>query len=192
VDGLPEPTWGGVQPGDIKYLDKNGDGVVDQLDQRIVGHGLRTQYSVYLDLRFRNFGLYVLGIGRLGDSNTRNSSDYFKAQGTVKYSKYAMQAYGPNNQDLNALNPRLTSLNGGNNDRNSSFWVYENNSFTLPTVQLTYRFNGGNAISFLKDSQVYIRGGNLVVLGKNKEYTEVNPGAEPSTRSFVLGFVTTF
>ena len=103
-----------------------------------------------------------------------------------------MQAYGPNNKDLNALNPRLTSLNGGNNDRNSSFWVYENTSFTLPTVQLTYRFNGGNAISFLKDSQVYVRGGNLVVLGKNKEYTEVNPGAAPNTRSFVLGFVTTF
>jgi TonB-linked SusC/RagA family outer membrane protein len=192
VDGLPEPTWGGVQPGDIKYLDQNGDGVVDQLDQRIVGHGVRTQYSVYLDLRFRNFGLYALGVGRLGASNTRNSSSYFKVQGNVKYSEYAMQAYGPNNKDLNALNPRLTSLNGGNNDRNSSFWVYENNSFTLPTIQLTYRFNGGNAISFLKDSQVYVRGGNLVVLGKNKEYTEVNPGAAPNTRSFVLGFVTTF
>ena len=190
--GLPEPTYGTVQTGDIKYLDQNGDGVVDQLDQRIVGNGVRTQYSVYLDLRYRNFGLYVLGIGRMGDSNTRNSSDYFKVQGNVKYSEYAMQAYVPNNPDLNALNPRLTSLGGGNNDRNSSFWVYENNSFTLPTLQLTYHFNGGNALSFLKDSQVYARGGNLVVLGKNKEYTEVNPSGAPNTRSFVLGFVTSF
>ena len=192
VDLLPEPSWGGVQPGDIKYLDQNGDGVVDQLDQRIVGHGIRTQYSVYLDLRFKNFGLYALGVGRLGDSNTRNSSNYFKVLGNVKYSEYANQAYGPNNKDLNAIHPRLTSLSGGNNDRNSSFWVYENNSFNLPVIQLTYRFNGGNALSFLKDSQVYISGENLVVVGKNKEYTEVNPGAAPNTRSFVLGFVTSF
>jgi hypothetical protein len=192
VDLLPEPSWGGVQPGDIKYLDQNGDGVVDQLDQRIVGHGIRTQYSVYLDLRFRNFGFYALGVGRLGDSNTRNSSNYFKVLGNVKYSEFANQAYGPNNKDLNAIHPRLTSLSGGNNDRNSSFWVYENNSFNLPVIQLTYRFNGGNALSFLKDSQVYISGENLVVVGKNKEYTEVNPGAAPNTRSFVLGFVTSF
>ena len=75
LDGLPVPTFGSVQPGDIKYLDQNGDGIVDQLDQRIVGHGMRTQYSAYLDLRFRNFGLYVLGVGRLGDSNSRNESD---------------------------------------------------------------------------------------------------------------------
>ncbi len=193
LDGLPDPSWGGVQSGDIKYLDQNGDGIVDQLDQRIVGNnGVRTQYSVYLDLRYRNFGLYVLGIGRIGDSNTRNSSSYYKVQGNVKFSEYAMQAYGPNNPDLNTLNPRLTTTSGGNNDRNSSFWVYENNSFTLPTLQLTYHFNGGNALSFLKDSQVYARGGNLVVLGKNKEYTEVNPSGAPNTRSFVLGFVTSF
>jgi TonB-linked SusC/RagA family outer membrane protein len=192
ADGLPEPSWGDVQPGDIKYLDQNGDGKVDNLDQRIVGHGVRTQYSLYLDLHYRNFGLYVLGIGYLGDSNTRNSSSYFKVQGNVKYSEYAMQAYGPDNPDVNALNPRLTTTGGGNNDRNSSFWVYENNSFILPTLQLTYRFDGGNALSFLKDSQVYVRGGNLVVLGKNKEYTEVNPGGAPNTRSFVLGIVTSF
>lgn len=192
VDGLPEPSWGGVQPGDIKYLDQNGDGTVDQLDQRIVGNGVRTQYSIYLDLRYRNFGLYVLGIGLMGVSNTRNSSSYFKAQGNVKYSEYALQAYGPNNPDLNALNPRLTTIGGGNNDRNSSFWVYENNSFALPTIQLTYSFNGGNALSFLKDSQVYVRGENLVVMGSNKEYTEVVPGGAPNTKSFVLGIVTSF
>ncbi len=75
VDGLPEPTFGVVQAGDIKYLDQNDDGTIDQLDQRIVGHGMRTQYSAYLDIRFRNFGLYILGIGRMGDSNTRNSPE---------------------------------------------------------------------------------------------------------------------
>jgi hypothetical protein len=66
VEGLPVPTFGTVQPGDIKYLDQNGDEVVDQLDQRIVGHGRRTQYSLYLDLRFRNIGLYVLGRRQTG------------------------------------------------------------------------------------------------------------------------------
>ena len=199
ADGLPAPTFGSVQPGDIKYLDQNGDEVIDQLDQRIVGHGIRTQYSAYLDLRFRNIGLYVLGIGRLGDSNTRNESDgnnveegYFQVIGDVKYSEYALQAYGPGNMDVNAIHPRLTTRSGGNNDRNSSFWVFGNNSFILPTVQLTYHFNGGSAIPFLKDSQVYLRGSNLVVSGENKAFTEVNPYGVPRTSSVVIGIIASF
>ena len=167
VDGLPAPTFGSVQPGDIKYLDQNGDGIVDQLDQRIVGHGRRTQYSAYLDLRIRNFGLYILGVGRLGDSNSRNNP-YFQVIGDVKYSEYALQAYGPGNMDVNAIHPRLTTRSGGNNDRNSSYWVFGNDSFTLPTVQLTYHFKGGSALPFLQDSQIYIRGSNLAVFNENK------------------------
>ena len=191
VDGLPIPTYGAVQPGDIKYLDQNGDGVVDQNDIRIVGHGVRTQVSAYLDIRYKNFGLYVLGIGEFGDSNYR-SGDYFRSFGNIKFSEYALQAYGPDNMDANALHPRLSTNSGGHNDRNSSFWVYTNNSFTLPTVQLTYHFQGKNNMSFLKPSRAYIRGGNLLILGKNKEYTEVNPSGSPRVRSIVVGVVTSF
>ena len=199
VDGLPEPSFGSVQPGDIRYLDQNGDGIIDQLDQRIVGHGRRTQYSAYLDLRYRNFGLYILGVGRLGDSNSRNESDgqdveegYFQVIGDVKYSEYALRAYGPDNQDVNAMHPRLTTRSGGNNDRNSSYWIFANDAFVLPTVQLTYHFDGGSALSFLQDSQVYVRGSNLAILNKNKEYTEVTPYNSPRTRSVVVGIVTSF
>jgi len=199
VDGLPAPTFGTVQPGDIKYLDQNGDRIIDQLDRRIVGHDIRTQYSAYLDLRFRNISFYILGVGRLGDSNTRNESDgedveegYFQIVGDVKYSEYAMQAYGPDNMDVNAIHPRLTTKSGGNNDRNSSYWVFGNDSFIIPTVQLTYHFNGGSAIPFLHDSQFYVRGSNIAVINKNKAFTEVNPYDAPKTRSVVLGIITSF
>ena len=191
VNGLPAPTFGAVQPGDIKYLDQNGDGFIDQKDQRIVGHGIRNQFSVYLDIRYKSFGFYVLGIGRTEDSNYRTGS-YFRVFGDIKYSEYAMQAYGPNNKNVNALHPRLSTNSGGPNDRNSNYWVYQNNSFTLPTMQLTYHFKGRNKMSFLKHSRAYVRGGNLVVMGKNKKYTEVNPDSAPKLRSFVLGLVTSF
>ncbi len=36
VDGLPVPAFGAIQPGDIKYLDQNGDGIVDQLDSALL------------------------------------------------------------------------------------------------------------------------------------------------------------
>jgi TonB-linked SusC/RagA family outer membrane protein len=191
ADGLPLTTYGAVQAGDIKYVDQNGDNIIDQRDQRIVGHNVRTQYSAYLNLRYKNLGLYVMGIGRLGDSDYRSGS-YFRVFGDVKFSEYALQAYGPDNKDVNAIHPRLATSSGGHSDRNSSYWVYENNSFTLPVVQLTYHFKGTNGLSFLNQSRAYIRGTNLVVLNKNKEYSEVNPSGAPRLRSIVLGLVTSF
>lgn len=191
ANDLPVPTFGTVQPGDIKYLDQNGDGFIDQLDQRMVGHDTRTQFSAYLDIRFKNIGFYLLGIGRFGDSNYRTGS-YFRVYGDIKYSEYALQAYGPDNKNTNALHPRLSTNSGGHNDRNSSYWLYQNNSFTLPTMQLTYHFKGQNRFSFLNSSRAYIRGSNLLVLSETKEYTEVNPTSAPKLRSIVVGLVTSF
>jgi TonB-linked SusC/RagA family outer membrane protein len=191
IDGLPVPTFGSVQPGDIMYLDQNGDGFIDQKDQRIVGNGIRTQFSAHLNLRYRRLGFYVLGIGRLGDSNFRSGS-YFRVFGDVKYSEYSLQAYGPDNKDVNAFHPRLTTNSGGHNDRSSSYWVYKNNSFIMPTMQLTYYFQGKNNLSFLNQSRVFIRASNLGVFGKNKELSEINPDGAPNIKSFVLGLVTSF
>jgi hypothetical protein len=191
VSGLPVPTFGAVQPGDIKYLDQNGDNIIDQKDQRIIGHGLRTQYSFYLDLNFKNFGFYILGIGQLGDYNYR-SGNYYRVFGDVKYSEMVNAAYGPNNKDVNAIHPRLSTTDVSNNNRNSDYWLYKNNTFTIPTMQLTYHLPETNKLLNLKDSRIYVRAANAFVFGENKKYTETNVESSPRTRSFAVGLVTSF
>ena len=189
--GLPVPTFGAVQPGDIKYLDQNGDNIIDNNDQRIIGHGLRTQGSLYLDVNFKSLEFYVLGITQLGDYNYRSGS-YYRVFGDVKYSEMANDAYGPGNKDVNAIHPRLSTTSASNNDRNSDYWLYKNNNFVIPTMQLTYHFSGANKLSFLKNSRIYLRADNALVFGKNKKYTEVNIGTAPKTRRFTLGIVASF
>lgn len=191
VEGLPVPTFGSVQPGDIKYLDQNSDNIIDEKDIRIIGHRQRTQYSLYLDVSYKNFELYILGLGSVGDHNYRRG-DYYRVYGNVKYSEMVNYAYGPNNKDVNALHPRLSTSNVSNNNRNSDYWMYKNNYFTVPTMQLTYNFKETNTFSFLKNSRMYVRADNALVFGKNKKYTEVNVGSAPKTRSFSIGLVTSF
>jgi hypothetical protein len=191
VSGLPVPSFGIVKPGDIKYLDQNGDNLIDNNDQRIVGHGLRTQVSLFLDVTFKNFELYILGIGQTGDHNFR-SGDYFRVFGNVKYSEIVNQAYGPDNKDVNAPHPRLTTTSSSNNNRNSDYWLYKNNSFVVPSMQLTYHFSATSKLSFLKDSRVYVRADNAIVLASNKQYSELNIGAVPKTRSFSAGVIASF
>lgn len=191
VSGLPVPAFGAVHPGDIKYLDQNNDNIIDNNDQRIIGHGLRTQYSLYLDLNYKKLEFYVIGIGQLGDDNYRTGS-YFRVFGDVKYSVMANEAYGPDNQDVNALHPRLSIASSSNNNRNSDYWLYKNNSFVIPTMQLTYHFSGSDKSSFLKDSKVYFRANNTLVMASNKQYSELNIGSPPKTRNFTIGLVTSF
>jgi len=191
VDGLPEPMFGSIQPGDIKYLDQNGDGVIDENDRRIIGQGLRAQYSLYLDIEFRNFRFYILGIGEAGRSQFRSGS-YHRNYGNVKYSEMANEAYGPNNKDVDAIHPRLSRNNVSNNNRNSDYWLYNDNHFTIPTMQLTYNFDEANSLSFLDDVRVYLSADNAVVIGKNTEYSEINIGGPPRTRTFTVGIATQF
>lgn len=190
VDGLPDPL-NEVKPGDIKYLDMNGDGVIDNLDQRIVGNGQRTQYSLYFDLKYKNFDFYVLGTGYSGDSNYRSGS-YYRVFGNGKYSEMAKEAWSPGSPDVNAKHPRLSTTDSKNNNRNSDYWIYKNNRFMIPTMQLTYHFDGGTQFDFLKDSRIFLRGGNLLVFGKNKKYTEVVTDDDPNTKSLTFGFIASF
>jgi TonB-linked SusC/RagA family outer membrane protein len=191
VSGLPVPTFGTVHPGDIKYLDQNDDNIIDQRDQRIVGHGVRTQYSLYLDLNYKKIEFYILGIGKVGDDDFRSGS-YYRVFGNVKYSEMANAAYSQANKDVNATHPRLSTTDASNNNRDSDYWLYKNNSFVIPTMQLTYHFSGTDKLSFLQDSRVYFRANNAMVFGENKKYSEVNVGDAPKTRIFTVGVVTSF
>lgn len=191
VAGLPVPSFGAVFPGDIKYLDQNGDDVIDQNDQRIIGNGLRTQYSLYLDINFKNLEFYILGIGQAGNNDYR-FGDYYRVFGDVKYSEMVNDAYGPNNKDVNAIHPRLTTTSSSHNNRNSDYWLYKNNSFVIPTMQLTYHFSGKNKVPFLKDSRLYVRANNALSFGENKKYSDLNVGSAPRTKNFAIGLVASF
>lgn len=191
VEGLPEPSFGAVYPGDIKYLDQNDDGVIDQLDNRIIGHSTRLQYSLYLDVKYKKLEFYVLGIGQVGDSDVRSGS-YFRIFGNNKYSVMANDAYGPGNEDPNALHPRLTTTDANHNDRMSDYWIYSDNSFAIPVMQLTYHLVDHGDASFMQNARIYLKAEDMVIFGKNKQYTEINPGGSPRTKGISLGLITTF
>ena len=91
-----------------------------------------------------------------------------------------------------ATYPRLSTSNGDNNFRNSTFWMYKNNVFRLSNVQLTYdfptdTFNG----TFIRGLSLYCGGSNLLTIAKEREYMEMSLG-DPQYRNFYLGFKAAF
>jgi len=192
----PTQIFGEVRPGDIRYVDQNGDGRITPQDEVYLGRGgwfgSPLTLGVNLTARWNNFTFFALGIARTGAQAMRSSS-YFWMAGENKYSEIARERW-TEETSATATYPRLTTLNGANNFRNSDFWLYSTDRFDLARVQLSYdvpteRFFGS---SFIKGMGVYINGANLMTFSPNREILEMNIGSAPQTRFFNLGLTAQF
>jgi len=196
ISSNPTQIFGEVAPGDIRYLDQNGDGRITPQDEVFLGRGgwfgSPLTLGVNVTAKWKNFTFFALGIARTGAQAMRSSS-YFWMAGENKYSEIARDRW-TEETSATATFPRLTTLNGANNFRNSDFWLYSTDRFDLARVQISYEvpterlFGNG----FIKGMGVYINGANLMTFSANREILEMNIGSAPQTRFFNLGLTAQF
>ncbi|MDD3787737.1 MAG: SusC/RagA family TonB-linked outer membrane protein [Petrimonas sp.] len=192
IDSSPLQTFGTVHPGDIKYKDQNGDGIVDANDevylrrwQAPFSGGLQAKIS------YKNLMLFMLGEGRSG-SETFKEGNYYWVDGNDKYSEVVLDSWTPETAGT-ATYPRLSSQANNNNSRRSSYWLYNNDYFQIRKVQLTYKMPEGITKSLLmKEFDIFVDASNVYQFAPNKKIRETRVGAEPYYRTFSLGFRTKF
>ena len=200
--GVPGSNLGGIiQPGDLKYEDVNGDGVISNLDQVVLGKsgvinnlgtagygniGAPWGLGVNLTLKYKDFTLFVLGNGEFGATAMKGGSYYYMS-GENKYSVNARGRWTPETA-ATATHPRLTTYSSNNNSAASTFWLYSTDRFNLRKVQLTYDFPkeiiGGKIV---KDLSVYLSGSDLLTISKHRKMMETSVGYAPQTRFYNLG-----
>jgi TonB-linked SusC/RagA family outer membrane protein len=122
-----------VQPGDFKLEDKNGDGVLNDLDRQFLGYRtprfqwtLRNEFTIYKNFDF-SFQLYA-NWGQMTDYNTAKNNGGFQD----RQNSYKLPYYTKENEISDYA--QLYSSNG-----QSSFSVYRKTSLIrLNTVALSY------------------------------------------------------
>ncbi len=191
-DNLPVPAYGAVQPGDIKYRDKNNDGIVNNNDRETIGQWTNPwSYGLNLRLQYKGLSLFVLANGQFGGEATMDD-DYYWVDGNDKYSEVVMERWTPETAST-ATYPRLSAGANQNNFRTSTFWMYDNSFFSINRTQLTYQFNEKvcNKLK-MKNLSVNIAGSNLLEIAKNSDIRQLNIGGNPQYRYFTLGLRTSF
>ena len=190
TDGL----WGlqcQVKPGDLKYVDQNGDGKIDSQDEVELGRwSAKFTGGLNLTLKYKNFTLFTMLTGQFGGNALKNDT-YNWVYDERKYSDVVLGAWTAekyaNGESISY--PRLTTQGGDNNFRASDYWMYSTDRVDLQRVQLTYDFDkkifGANSI--VKGLQVYVNGSSLLTISGEREQMERNVGSAPQTRSFTLG-----
>lgn len=165
VDNHPIQTFGPYGVGSIAYKDLNDDGVIDNLDRKAIGNSFpRTTFGVNVKLDYKRFSLFMLGTAELGLDNWLNNSYYWN-NGEGKYSTAVRNRYHAVNNPQGSY-PALTTTNGLNDFRNSTFWIESGAFFRLKNVELSYTLPSS---SIAKSYQFHLRGTNLFVLSKNKD-----------------------
>ena len=196
IDNSPSQILGGtIRPGDLKYKDQNGDGVIDAKDQVYLGkggwYGAPTTLGVNLTFKYKDFTLFVLGTGSFGANAIKNGS-YWWVAGEAKYSAVVRDRWTPATA-ASATYPRLTTEAGTNNYQTSDFWMYSTSRFDLAKVQLTYDFPKaiiGNRV--VKGLSLYLSGNSLLTLAKERELLEMTVGSAPQARFYNIGAKVSF
>lgn len=154
----PKQMYGDVQPGDIKYKDVNGDGVVDDGDIVAIGATNRPNliYGVGLSAMWRGFDFNVLfqGAGKATVSMNGKAvwafsqdrygqifDDLVKDRWVDKETAAILGI--PANENPNASYPRMVLLEGNathNNYRSSTFWTRDCSYLRLKTLRSVILF----------------------------------------------------
>jgi TonB-linked SusC/RagA family outer membrane protein len=184
INDPARPTgWNNValQPGDMKYKDLNGDGLIDAEDISPVGYSNWPEitYGLSVGASWKGFDFSVLFQG------VDNVSAYFAAKAALPFTNEWGPAYAWNmerwtperyaNGDPISF-PRLTLSPEGHNYQPSNFWIQDGSYLRLKNAEIGYRFTPGLLKKAgISSMRVYVSGNNLQTWTKMKY--KVDPDA---------------
>lgn len=182
-----------VMPGDIKYRDVNGDGIISSDDQVILseyGNMPRIQYGFGLNITWKklDFGIFFNGSAQ----RTIMTNGIAPFVTDYNYGERNMMTYiykdhwSVENPDPNAKYPRLAVKKNdvANNMKSSSFWLRKAGFLRLKTLELGYSF---------PHCRVYANADNLAVFSPFKEWDpELGPYTYPFSRTVNIGVQVSF
>ena len=204
--GLPLPAFGAVQPGDVKYLDLDKNGAVDQNDVTKIGRSWVPEWSFAFGgrLAWKHFDLECLFQGLAGVSaNLLDNWDQtvaFVDNGNAYAIAKGAWAYYPTegiDNRANATYPRLTTQGNSNNYRTSSLWIKDASFLKLRNLELGYTFQPKDADNDrVKALRCFVNGQNLFTFSPLLKEWGRDPenlsGGYPTLKSVNAGISITF
>lgn len=151
------------QPGDIKFADLNGDGIINQLDRTAIGRARPLfYYGISFGVSWNGFDISALGQGAENRDIYMGNISYlaFQNNGTGQAFQHNLDRWTPSNPG--ATYPRLSYGQNINNDAMSSFWVRHGDYFRLKNAEIGYTFPASLVGKIgLKTVRVFANGYNL-------------------------------
>ena len=186
-------------PGDLRFVDKNGDGVINSDDRTNIGDPIADlNMGLNLSLNYKNFDFNAYAFASIGNEIVRNYERTLPLTNRATY--YLDRWTGPGTSDTF---PRVTTGATGNN-LFSDFHVEDGSFLRLQSVQLGYSLSS-STLKRLEFSKLrfYVSASNLFTLTKYRGYDPttsngapigggIDQGFYPSPKTFLFGMNVNF
>ena len=191
INNSPQQTFGEVRPGDLKYRDQNGDGVIDSQDVvKMFGSSTPLlQFGFGLHAGWKGFRMYADFQGVTGVTVNLLDSPLYKplvSNGTISNTFLNREITWAPGREEQATMPRLTTQTNNNNYRNNSLWYRDGSFIKLRNAGISYTIPR-KALKIC-DATVSLTGTNLLSLDNIGFADPEQLGAYyPSTRTWWAG-----
>lgn len=196
-----KPNLPNIQPGDLKYKDLNGDGVIDDNDKSAVGYPNlpNSTMGLTLGLAYKGFYLSTLFQTAFNYSFRVTGSGIEPFQSNLQ--PIHLERWTPENAE-NAQFPRLTTLSNTINSAASfpsDFWLVNAAYVRLKQIELGYQFSNRKLPLDVDNIRLYMSAYNLFTwsnVGLYQQDPEIGSGglgdAYPNMAVINLGIQITF
>ena len=200
IENSPKQFDGNYLPGDIKYKDVNGDGVINSEDRVPMGWPTspQIQYGFGLSTGYKkiDFSFFFQGNANVSffidSSSGEGIAPFVNRRNALKV--VARDYWSETNPNVHAFWPRLSVTDVSNNTQQSSWWLRNNSFLRLKTVEMGYNISSLKKMG-IENMRLYFTGENFFVLSQFKLWDPEqgsNGLGYPLTRKFNLGIQVSF
>ncbi len=143
IENSALPIGATVEPGDVKYVDTNKDGVIDDKDRQVLGNAFpRYTFGFNYDLTWKGFdlGILVQGVGKRDMFLRGELVEPFHANYSYVIYQHQLDFWTPVNPE--AEWPRLSAPGSASNQNNwgkaSDIYIFNAAYIRLKNIQLGY------------------------------------------------------
>lgn len=168
-----DPRRVDIKPGDVRFLDLNGDGIIDSDDRTIIGDpNPDATYGINIFAGYNNFNLSLFFAGVAG-VDIFNGDRMQGLDPNYPFNMYAEAENRWRGEGTSNTVPRMTTLRTNLNHRASDKWIERGDFLRLKTMTLGYTLPTELISRIgLRGLRVYITGNNVFTI---TPYSGIDP-----------------
>lgn len=164
--GVVKSTYGQVHPGDLKYVDVNGDGIINDYDKTPMKYTKLPEITMGFNVGFKyagfDFDAFLQGVMNRTVSLLDDAFDYtHPLANNNNITVFSNNPWTPETAST-ATSPRLSTQVNNNNNQQADFWLRNGNFFKLRSVEVGYTLPAKNFLKKFELLRVYVSGNNLL------------------------------
>lgn len=164
--GVVKSTYGQVRPGDLKYVDINSDGIINDYDKTPLKFTKLPEITLGFNIGFKYKGFdvdaFVQGVMNRTVSLLDDAFDYtHPLANNNNITAFSNNPWTPETAN-SATAPRLSTLVNANNNQQAEFWLRNGNFVKLRSIEVGYTVPAKGFLKKFEVLRVYLSGNNLL------------------------------